>query len=118
MRRALSVAPLAASQRGLSGIMNIPMKNRVAGIAVTPNIQRHPTCPFHEFKISLSVAVGGKGPPVNQFNTLGHKKTINPKSWLLGKTLSPKKAGGNTAASQGRRDGAHTHRTPPRTHPT
>src|SRR5258708_25863316 len=92
MRRALSVAPLAASQRGLSGIMNIPMKNRVAGIAVTPNIQRHPTCPFHEFKISLAVAVRGTGLPVSQFISWANKITITTLSLIMEKSV-PRKGG-------------------------
>src|SRR5260370_29451594 len=96
MRRALSVAPLAASQRGLSGIMNIPMKNRVAGIAVTPNIQRHPTCPFHEFKISLAVAGGGKGPAVNHVIHWAQKNTLTTLGLFVENRVARNGAGENS----------------------
>src|SRR5260370_12325487 len=101
MRRALLVAPLAASQRGLSGIMNIPMKNRVAGTAVTPNIQRHPTCPFHEFKISLSVAVRGKGPPDRHIPPSVQQKTNNPTRSFIETKITRNKDRGTTSPYNG-----------------
>ena len=38
---ALSLFPLAANQRGLSGTKNMARKKKMAGIAEAPNIDRH-----------------------------------------------------------------------------
>ena len=54
------------SQRGLSGIMRDPAKNAADGSATTVNIQRHPSCPFHEARINSVEAPSGTGSAISQ----------------------------------------------------
>ena len=54
--RARSTAPFLISQRGLSGMASDPRKNTTAGIATTVNIQRHPSCPFHDMRMNSAVS--------------------------------------------------------------
>src|SRR5260370_32532074 len=113
MLLALSVAPLAASQRGIAGIMNVPMKNKVVGIAVTPNIQRHPTCPFHEFKMSAALAAGGTGFAISQFTSCANKIPMTTVSWLMETSLPRNNAGETSAMYIGERLDARPIASPP-----
>ena len=62
-------SPLLASHRGLSGAKNIATINKIAGIAVTANIQRQPSWPSHDWRICIHVAFGASGFPMSQFIT-------------------------------------------------
>ena len=76
MRLAFSGWPFRASHRGLSGTDSMPRKKSSEGTAVTPNIQRHPVWPFHEFRISSADAPVGTGLAMIQFMNWANKIPI------------------------------------------
>src|ERR1700733_5033756 len=94
---ALSGAPCLASQRGLSGTKNIAVRNSSDGTAVTANIQRQPTWPFHEFRISLAVAVGEMGLAMSQFTTCASRMPHTIVSWFM-ETSFPRRGAGASSA--------------------
>src|ERR1700733_6332145 len=64
---ASAVRPRSANHLGLSGTTIMPKRKTAAGTAVTPNIHRHPACPFHEATISAGVVSAATGLAMSQF---------------------------------------------------
>ena len=64
---ACSVRPRRRSHRGLSGIPNDVIMKMTAGMATAVNIQRQPTCTFHDANSISGETCSGTGCAIRQF---------------------------------------------------
>ena len=93
----LVTLPLLASHLGLSGTKKISRKKRAAGMVSAQNIQRQAICPFHDARVSPSVAPGATGSAICQLASWASRMPITMVNWLSDTNFPRIEAGATSA---------------------